>query len=128
MLRLHITVVSLVLCFLLTGCMNSEPDGAYCKLVYSVLHPVEKDTIDTWSEMELQDGVLVRADSAIFWVDWNSRIFTLNKKSVEITDAQSGIVSATPSLVRIVNTNLLSAGKRSLNSQGGWKFFKWNEK
>ena len=128
MRRLHIIIATIILSFALTGCMSSEPDGEYCKLVYYVVHPSHKDDINKWSELHLQDGVLVKADKARFWIDWSSRVFALNRKGLEITDSQSGVYGATPDLLRVVDRNLVASGRRSLSAQGGWKFFKWNKK
>ncbi|MCG8529336.1 MAG: hypothetical protein MI749_01600 [Desulfovibrionales bacterium] len=127
MLRLQILIMSAIACILLGGCGTSEPDQAFCKHVYSILKPTAKDNVDKWSELVLDDGVLVRADTALFWVDSRRRIFALNSKGRAITDAQSGISTASSVLVKNINSNLRAAGKNSLNSQGGWKFFKWNK-
>lgn len=127
MLRLKVLLLVAVLVVFISGCGSSEPEQAYCKHVYSILKPVAKDKVDKWSELHLDDGVLVRADAALFWVDAQSRIFALNSKGRKITDAQSGVPIASSNLLRNVNANLRAVGKRSLNAQGGWKFFKWNE-
>lgn len=128
MLRVKYILLSCLCCFLLVGCGTAEPEGNYCKLVYSVLLPTHKDKIDAWSEEVLADGVLVRADKAVFWVDTTNRVFALNQQGVDITDSQSGVTFATPMLLRQINNALAAAGKGRLNSQGGWKLFKWNSK
>ena len=128
MLRIQYILVSCLCCILLSGCGPAAPDGNYCKLVYSVLLPTPKDKVDVWSEEFLANGVLVKADQAIFWVDADNRVFALNKQGIAITDSQSGVAGATPQLLRHVNSALVAAGKHRLNAQGGWKMFKWNDK
>lgn len=128
MLRVQYILLCCLCCILLSGCGNNVPDGNYSKLVYSVLLPTQKDKIDVWSEERLANGVLVKADNAIFWVDDDSHIFALNRPAVAITDAQSGVTSANLQLVRQINNALAAVGKGMLNTQGGWKLFKWNEK
>jgi hypothetical protein len=120
--------MSFLCCFLLAGCGPSAPDGNYSKLVYSALLPTEKDKVDVWSEDVLDNGVLVKADQGIFWVDASSRVFALNKEGIAITDSQSGVTDATPELLKNINRALAAAGKNRLNAQGGWKLFKWNDK
>ena len=125
---IHFFVVVLMCSVILAGCQNSEPEGAYCKLVYSVLLPTERSKIDKWAEVQLNKGVLVQADKAVFWIDEESRVFALNKDGVKITDSQSGTAHATPELLRSVNRSLMAAGKRSIHTQGGWKYFQWNKR
>ena len=128
MLRVQYILMSFLCCFLLVGCGPAAPDGNYSKLVYSALLPTEKDKVDVWSEDVLANGVLVKADKAIFWVDASSRVFALNKQGIAITDSQSGVTGATPQLLQNINRALAAAGKKRLNAQGGWKLFKWNDK
>ncbi|WP_139296837.1 hypothetical protein [Halodesulfovibrio marinisediminis] len=90
--------------------------------------PNQKDKVDVWSEDKLVDGVLVRADSGLFWVDAENHIFALNRKGVSMIDAQSGVSFAPVQLLRKVNDALIASGKGTLSSQGSWKLFKWNEK
>lgn len=128
MLRFQYILIGSLCCILLGGCGNTAPDGDYSKLVYSILLPTQKDKVDVWSQEALGNGVLVKADQAIFWVDGDNHVFALNKRGVAITDSQSGVASATPQLLSRINNALAAAGKDRLNTQGGWKLFKWNEK
>lgn len=125
---IHFFVVGLLCSVVLAGCENSEPEGMYSKLVYSIILPTERGKIDKWSEVQLKRGVLVQADKAVFWVDADSRMFALNAEGVKIADPQSGTAHATPELLRSINRSLLAAGKRSIHTQGGWKYFQWNKR
>lgn len=122
----YLFIISLCCC-LLVGCKAPLPEGDYCRLVYSVVLPVEQENIEEWSEEALSDGVIVRADTAIFWVDDERHIFTLNKRAVDITDTRNDLPFVTPQLLAHINRNLVSIGKRRLNAQGSWKYFKWNQ-
>ncbi|MEZ6852948.1 hypothetical protein [Halodesulfovibrio aestuarii] len=128
MLRVQYILISFLCCMLLAGCGDSAPDGAYSKLVYSIVLPTQRDKLDVWSEESVGDGVLVKADQAIFWVDADNHIFALNQQGVAITDAQSGVTYAPSHLLKQINNALVAAGKHMLNSQGGWHMFKWNNK
>ncbi|MCT4533877.1 hypothetical protein [Halodesulfovibrio sp.] len=126
MIYKYLLIIS-VCCMLLMGCRETLPEGECSRLVHSVVLPVEQEKIEVWSEEVLSDGVIVRADTAIFWVDNERRIFTLNKRAVDITDTRSELPFVTPQLLAHINRNLVSIGKRRLNAQGSWKYFKWNK-
>ncbi|OBQ46685.1 hypothetical protein SP90_11215 [Halodesulfovibrio spirochaetisodalis] len=126
MLRGKYVLLYCICCLLLTGCMNNEPDGTFSKVVYSTLSSKHKDNVKAWSEDIFSDGALVKADKAFFWVDSEYRVVALNRRALAMADPQSGVSSATPQLLSVINRSLAASGKKSLSSQGGWKHFKWN--